>query len=115
MVSIVYVRLMMPYISAESMAGDGKRPQVKGVKAFFAPLKVLAPQKVRLAENGRVVKHRGVLFLCSGVFLGVVCGPLSSCDLEDARLIKMANTAGNRLRGHSDPAVCDCRVRISAG
>ncbi len=68
--SSVCARLSMPYISPESLT-DSKKPAGKGISAFFEPLKVLVPQKLRLSD-GRIVKHRGVLFLCSGVFLGVV-------------------------------------------
>jgi len=68
--SAVYARLTLPYISAESMA-DGKKPAVKGAAAFFAPLKVLVPQRIILA-SGKSAKNLGVSFLCLGVFLGVV-------------------------------------------
>ncbi|KAH8888435.1 MFS general substrate transporter [Thozetella sp. PMI_491] len=67
--SSLFVSVALPYISPSSMA-DGKS-KVKGIAAFFAPLKVLRPQKLRLPD-GTVKKHYGVLFLCSGVFIGVV-------------------------------------------
>jgi len=60
----------MPYLSPESL-GDAKKPGPGGLRGFFAPLKVLSPQTVRLG-SGAVRKHYGVLFLCCGVFLGVV-------------------------------------------
>lgn len=71
LISSVYVRAAMPYISAASMH-DGKKPAKGGVSAFLAPLKVLAPQVLRL-KSGATRKHYGVFFLCCGVFLGVVC------------------------------------------
>ena len=65
-----YVRIALPYISPESMsAGKSKG----GIAGFFAPLRVLYPQKIRL-RSGAVRNHYGVLFLCCGVFLGVVSG-----------------------------------------
>ncbi|KAI0127390.1 hypothetical protein BJ170DRAFT_625194 [Xylariales sp. AK1849] len=66
----LYAGLAMPYISPESMT-DGKNNGAKGVSGFFAPLKVLAPQHLRL-QNGSSAKHYGVLFLCCGIFLGVL-------------------------------------------
>jgi hypothetical protein len=70
LLSALYVRTTLPLITPESMS-DGKKPPVKGITAFLAPLKVLMPQKIALS-SGKVTKHYGVLFLCSGVFLGVV-------------------------------------------
>ncbi|KAK1751022.1 major facilitator superfamily domain-containing protein [Echria macrotheca] len=70
LISAVYTRFTLPYISPESMS-DGKKPAVKGIAAFFAPLKVLAPQNIIL-PSGKRAKHLGVLFLCLGVFLGVI-------------------------------------------
>jgi len=72
LVAAAYVRVGLPRIAPESMS-DGKKPAVKGIGAFVAPLKLLKPQLIAL-RDGRTVKHRGVLFLCSGVFLGVVGG-----------------------------------------
>lgn len=70
LLTTVYVQLMLPYISPEDIT-DGK-PQVKGVIAgVFAPLKVLSPQKIVL-PSGLTKKHYGILFLCCGVFLGIV-------------------------------------------
>ncbi|OAA59572.1 Major facilitator superfamily domain, general substrate transporter [Niveomyces insectorum RCEF 264] len=45
----------------------------RGLAGFFQPLKVLAPQSIRLS-TGRVARHYGVFFLCSGVFLGLATG-----------------------------------------
>ncbi len=69
LVSTLFVRASMPYISPDSMS-DAKK-KVKGIAGFFSPLKVLAPQRIILAD-GSLRKHLGVLFLCFGVFLGVV-------------------------------------------
>jgi hypothetical protein len=67
----IYVQLAMPYISPESMAGDSGKPGGRSLSNFFAPLRLLAPQKLRL-EGGEILKHHGVLYLCLGVFIGVV-------------------------------------------
>jgi hypothetical protein len=78
LISSVYVRIAMPYISPESM-NDPKKPAKGGISGFLAPLKVLSPQILRL-KNGATRKHYGVFFLCCGVFLGVVrvSSPMSS-------------------------------------
>lgn len=70
LLSTFYVRTALPYIAAGSLPSDSK-PNPKGPAEFFAPLRVLSPQKVLLC-SGAVKKHYGVLFLCAGVFLGVV-------------------------------------------
>jgi len=70
LLSTLYVRVAMPYIPAEALSG-GDSKQSKGLAGFFAPLRVLIPQRLVL-ESGRLQKHYGVLFLCTGVFLGVV-------------------------------------------
>lgn len=62
----------MPYISPESMSNAKKDADSSGgLAAFFAPLKILSPQRLRLAD-GRIRKHYGVIFLCAGIFVGVV-------------------------------------------
>ncbi|KAJ4385947.1 hypothetical protein N0V85_007950 [Neurospora sp. IMI 360204] len=88
LVSTAYVQLALPYVSPESMAGDKKAGSkaAKGVAGFFAPLKVLAPQRVRL-RSGKVIRHLGVLILCTGVFLGVLATDFA------AMLIQMYATA----------------------
>jgi hypothetical protein len=73
LISSLYVTVAMPYISPESMS-DPKKPAKGGVSGFLAPLKVLAPQVLRL-KSGLKRKHYGVFFLCFGVFFGVVCRP----------------------------------------
>ena len=64
--SVVYSRTCLPYISPESMSDKNSRS-----KGFLAPLKILVPQRLRL-EDGRLRKHYGVIFLCAGIFIGVV-------------------------------------------
>ena len=71
LVSAVYARLFIPYISPESM-NDSSKPARNGISGFLAPLRILAPQRLRLAD-GRTKKHYGVIFLCCGIFLAVVC------------------------------------------
>jgi hypothetical protein len=70
LVSTLYVRFAMPYIAPESLS-SGSKPSSKGLGGLLSPLRVLAPQRVLLG-GGVVGKHYGVLFLCAGVFLGVV-------------------------------------------
>ncbi|CZS81109.1 unnamed protein product [Fusarium graminearum] len=62
----IYAWSALPYISPESMSSGG-RPAT----GFLTPLKVLMPQKLRLAD-GKTKKHLGVIFLCAGIFLGVL-------------------------------------------
>ncbi|KAF4984886.1 hypothetical protein FZEAL_39 [Fusarium zealandicum] len=64
----IYAYIALPYISPESMS-DGQKPG--GVSGFLAPLRILTPQKLRLAD-GRYKRHLGVIFLCSGIFIGVL-------------------------------------------
>ncbi|KAK3396899.1 major facilitator superfamily domain-containing protein [Sordaria brevicollis] len=86
LVSTVYVQVMLPYVSPESMSGGSKKEKAKGIAGFLAPLKVLAPQRVRL-RSGKTIKHLGVLILCTGVFLGVLATDFA------AMLIQMYATA----------------------
>ncbi|KAK5994368.1 hypothetical protein PT974_04842 [Cladobotryum mycophilum] len=65
-----FVWFALPYIPPESM-NDGKKPGSKAASGFLAPLRILAPQRVRNA-NGVVKKHYGVIFLCAGIFIGVL-------------------------------------------
>ncbi|KLU83901.1 hypothetical protein MAPG_02950 [Magnaporthiopsis poae ATCC 64411] len=69
LIATVYVQLCLPYIPPEQISQS--RNTEKGIRGFFAPLKVLAPQTIRL-RNGQVKKHYGVFFLCCGVFTGVL-------------------------------------------
>ena len=66
----VFARLTLPYISPDDMS-DSKRPGQNGIAGFLAPLKILSPQMLRL-RDGRMKKHYGVVFLCAGIFVGVV-------------------------------------------
>lgn len=70
LLAATFAFLALPYISPGSMS-DSKIPSKGGISGFLAPLKVLNPQKLRL-ESGALRKHYGVLFLCCGVFLGVL-------------------------------------------
>lgn len=70
-VASCYARLVLPYISPESLSDGKKDTDRKSISGFLAPLKIMAPQRIRTAD-GRVVKHYGVLFLCCGIFLGVL-------------------------------------------
>lgn len=73
MIAAVYVRTCLPYISPESMS-DGTKPAGSSISGFLAPLKILAPQRLRMGD-GRSKKHYGVIFLCCGIFLAVVSHP----------------------------------------
>ncbi|KAF7549469.1 hypothetical protein G7Z17_g6350 [Cylindrodendrum hubeiense] len=66
----IYAWIALPYISPESMV-DSKKPGQGNASGFLAPLRILVPQRLRL-ENGKLKKHYGVIFLCSGIFLGVL-------------------------------------------
>ncbi|KAI7774809.1 hypothetical protein LA080_007779 [Diaporthe eres] len=66
----LYSRTVIPYISPESLS-DGKKSKAKGIKGFLAPLKILAPQRIRFMD-GHVARHFGVFFLCCGIFLAVL-------------------------------------------
>ncbi|KAJ3547594.1 hypothetical protein NM208_g1441 [Fusarium decemcellulare] len=66
----IYAWIALPYISPESMS-NGQKSGQQGVSGFLAPLKVLTPQKLRLVD-GRLKRHYGVIFLCGGIFLGVL-------------------------------------------
>ncbi|KAI1136241.1 hypothetical protein F5Y05DRAFT_392068 [Hypoxylon sp. FL0543] len=55
--------------------GSGEQPQAqkqgaRGISAFFAPIKIIAPHRYRL-ESGKVIKNHGLIFLALGIFLGV--------------------------------------------
>ncbi|ORY54939.1 uncharacterized protein BCR38DRAFT_508754 [Pseudomassariella vexata] len=66
--SSVYGALFLPEKPAEN-AEENKRA-VRGIDAFFAPIKVIVPHKYRL-ENGGVIKNYGMIFLALGIFLSV--------------------------------------------
>ncbi|KAI5459434.1 major facilitator superfamily domain-containing protein [Mariannaea sp. PMI_226] len=65
-----YARFFLPYISPESLT-DGTKQGQSGAAGFLAPLRVLVPQRLKLA-NGKIRRHLGVIFLCMGIFLGVL-------------------------------------------
>lgn len=69
LISTVYVHFAIPYLPPATDAERKKAP--KGIIGFFAPLKVMTPQKIRLS-NGQLKNHYGVFFLCCGVFMGVL-------------------------------------------
>ncbi|KAI1408322.1 major facilitator superfamily domain-containing protein [Hypoxylon sp. FL1857] len=55
--------------------GTGEKPQAqkqaaRGIAAFFAPIKIIAPHRYRL-ESGKIVKNYGLIFLALGIFMGV--------------------------------------------
>jgi hypothetical protein len=70
LLSAVYARLALPYIPPEALS-DGKKPNGQSISGFLAPLKLLVPRRMRLAD-GRINKHHGLIFLCAGIGLGVV-------------------------------------------
>ncbi|CAI6097676.1 unnamed protein product [Clonostachys chloroleuca] len=70
LISALYVQFALPYIDPSSMT-DGKKSDKGAIAAFLAPLKILVPQRLRLAD-GRIKKHYGVIFLCAGIFIGVL-------------------------------------------
>ena len=76
LVATLYVFVALPYMAPEALS-DGKRPNVQGVAGFFAPLRVMVPQTLAL-PSGKIKRHYGVLFLCAGVFLGVVSSNLQA-------------------------------------
>ncbi|KAI6784144.1 uncharacterized protein J7T54_004690 [Emericellopsis cladophorae] len=67
LLSSTFARFTLPYISVESMS-DGKQSADAGL---LAPLRVLKPQGLRL-PSGAKRKHYGVIFLCTGIFVGVI-------------------------------------------
>ncbi|EFY85356.1 hypothetical protein MAC_08605 [Metarhizium acridum CQMa 102] len=70
LISCAYAYFCLPYISPESMSSAAK-PGEKDTGGFLAPLRILLPQRLR-HPNGKITKHFGVIFLCAGIFLGVL-------------------------------------------
>ncbi|OAQ60572.1 major facilitator superfamily transporter [Pochonia chlamydosporia 170] len=70
LVSCAYAYFFLPYISPESMSSASK-PGQKQAGGFLAPLRIMIPQRLR-RSNGTITKHFGVIFLCAGIFLGVL-------------------------------------------
>ncbi|UPK92258.1 hypothetical protein LCI18_003193 [Fusarium solani-melongenae] len=64
-----YARIALPCVAPEATLDS--QAINKGASGFFSPLKILLPQRVRL-RSGQIANHYGVLFLCCGVFLGVL-------------------------------------------
>lgn len=67
--SSIYGALLMP--TAPSNKSKEPRRTSRGLGGFFAPLKVIVPQKYILT-NGKIVNNYGLVFLALGIFLGVV-------------------------------------------
>lgn len=65
--SSIYGALFLPEAPAESHA-EKKNP--RGVGGFFAPLKVIVPQKY-IQQDGKLFTSYGLIFLALGIFLGV--------------------------------------------
>lgn len=99
-----YAWVALPYISPDSMV-DAKEPGQQG-EGFLAPLKILVPQRLRL-ENGKIKKHYGVIFLCGGIFLGVVSQMAGTMPLKLTNIL-----ARHGLRPFAHPDVRHGRVRI---
>lgn len=113
LISSVYARTALPYISPESMS-DAKKPgQQQGVSGFFAPLRILLPQRLRLAD-GRLRRHYGVLFLCSGIFIGVVrlYHILATRRVVVGRWLTCRMLARNGLRASAHPDIRHGPIRL---
>lgn len=67
LLSCVYLSVSMPYIPPAVKTGKSSKQS----EGFLAPLRILTPQNLRLA-SGTMTKHYGIVFLCAGIFLGVV-------------------------------------------
>lgn len=69
--SSLIARLTLPYIPPPPAPKVKKGANSSKGLSFLEPLRVLSPQTIRL-QNGTVRKHYGVLYLCTGIFTGVV-------------------------------------------
>ncbi|KAI8716795.1 hypothetical protein NCS52_00973900 [Fusarium sp. LHS14.1] len=69
LLATMYARISLPYLAPEATLDS--QTISRGPSGFFSPLKILLLQRVRL-RSGQIAKHYGVLFLCCGVFLGVL-------------------------------------------
>lgn len=67
----VYVLLCIPYIDPKILSNEKKEAKPRGILGFLGPLRAMAPQLLRL-QDGRIVRHFGVLFLALGIFMGVL-------------------------------------------
>lgn len=72
----------LPYIPPPVKTDKSKEKQA----GFLAPLRILVPQRLRLA-SGKMTKHYGVVFLCAGIFLGVVCSSVQLRLLFSRRML----------------------------
>lgn len=70
-VSTIYGAIFMPSEVAKSDTSETSKPKKVGLAAFFAPLRVIVPHKYRL-ESGMIITNYGLIFLATGLFLGVV-------------------------------------------
>ncbi|KAI2640211.1 major facilitator superfamily transporter [Xylaria nigripes] len=67
--STLFAIFFMPTnISSETSDGKQLGP---GLDGFFAPLKVIVPRLYRL-DSGKIIENYGLIFLASGIFLGVL-------------------------------------------
>ncbi|KAH9885658.1 major facilitator superfamily domain-containing protein [Xylariomycetidae sp. FL2044] len=66
--STIYGALFLPTKVGDQSVQKGQG--AKGFSAFFAPIKIIVPQRYRL-ESGQIVKNYGLIFLALGIFLGV--------------------------------------------
>ncbi|KAM3438334.1 hypothetical protein MY4824_003356 [Beauveria thailandica] len=66
LLSCLYCFVSLPYIPPPPKPKANERSA-----GFLEPLRILAPQNLRLA-SGKFTKHYGVVFLCAGIFLGVL-------------------------------------------
>ncbi|KAH7030788.1 major facilitator superfamily domain-containing protein [Microdochium trichocladiopsis] len=69
-ISTIYGAIFMPTEIAKSKKNGTTAPKKVGIAAFFAPLRVIVPHKYRLA-SGKVITNYGLIFLATGLFLGV--------------------------------------------
>ncbi|KAL2679153.1 hypothetical protein Neosp_009915 [[Neocosmospora] mangrovei] len=69
LLATTYAGIALPYIAPEDTVDS--QTINRGASGFFSPLKILLPQKIRF-RSGQIAYHYGVLFLCCGVFLGVL-------------------------------------------
>jgi hypothetical protein len=79
LVSGTYAYFCLPYIAPGSMSSATK-PGQKETGGLLAPLRLMLPQRLR-RPSGNVTRHFGVIFLCAGIFLGVVRHLTSSASV----------------------------------
>lgn len=106
LLSALYVAMVVPYIDASTIS-SAKKARGQGISQLFTPLRVLLPQRI-LSRNGTVTKHYGLMVLCAGIFLGVVC-LLPSPPVGVSKTDK-TTTAGNRICAAAYAALCHSQV-----